>query len=129
MCLLLDVRSDRRHDAVLLHLGKDLRGRRRHHGLDGSNIGDVGGDGDIVVPSAATKSVLVKVSPPPRFERRLFRRPLRLSSASAPDTDLELRIAATLRRESSLPYASRMSMRSVFFATTLRPSVTWKVTR
>ena len=64
----------------------------------------------------------------PRFERRLFRR-LRLSSASAPDTDLELRIAATLRRESSLPYASRMSMRSVFFATTLRPSVTWKVTR
>ena len=26
-------------------------------------------------------------------------------------------------------YASRMSMRSVFFATTLRPSVTWKVTR
>jgi hypothetical protein len=49
--------------------------------------------------------------------------------STRPDTDLELRFAATPPAGELAPYASRMSMRSVFFAATLRRSVTWKVTR
>ena len=48
MCLVLDVCSYRRDDAVVLHRGEDFGGRRLQHGLDRRNVRNVGCDRNVV---------------------------------------------------------------------------------
>src|SRR3954470_20010477 len=65
--LRLDVRADRRHDAVLLHRGGDFCGRRRQHRLHRSGIADIGSDRDVVAP--VTRDVVGHVAARSRLDR------------------------------------------------------------
>ena len=139
-----DVRRDGLDDAVLFHQGYDLGRRGRDHRLRCVHVVDVGGQRDVV--AAIGRDIVGHVGadrPDRRGTGLLAAQPaldvdnsvghdhLRHANPSPFGGSLAtLPTAAQSKlREEAAGYASRMSMRSVFFATTLRPSVTWKVTR